>query len=362
MTENSSSRDLLLVGSVGLESAEAVFRTAGKMLGNRLHAIPDGETGARAVWVIWNRETFAANPALEVDPIEESTGGRITSATEGIRKWGGGSQLEQGKPPPPRLRVRKDIDPATIEFQSLGNVDNALTSYATFKRLRDLGDIPLGTRFQVSLPTTAASLNAHIVPDHHRLVEEALTRRVLTEVDEICAGIPHGDLAIQWDVSTEMGQVEEVRFHWFDNPLEGATGRLARHCDHVPSDVELGIHLCYGSYGNRHWKEPDDLGNCVSVFNAVASKVSRPIGWVHMPVPVERDDEVYYAPLSDLRLPTGTKLYLGLIHLRDGVDGARRRMAVADRVISDYGIATECGFGRRPPETIPALLTIHAEA
>ena len=27
-----------------------------------------------------------------------------------------------------------------------------------------------------------------------------------------------------------------------------------------------------------------------------------------------------------------------------------------------FGIATECGFGRRPAETIPELLRIHAEA
>jgi hypothetical protein len=37
-----------------------------------------------------------------------------------------------------------------------------------------------------------------------------------------------------------------------------------------------------------------------------------------------------------------------------------KRMATAHRYIGDFGIATECGFGRRPPETVPALIELHA--
>jgi len=39
----------------------------------------------------------------------------------------------------------------------------------------------------------------------------------------------------------------------------------------------------------------------------------------------------------------------------------RRRIAVAAKYASDFGIAAECGFGRRPPETIPNLLRVHSE-
>ena len=37
--------------------------------------------------------------------------------------------------------------------------------------------------------------------------------------------------------------------------------------------------------------------------------------------------------------------YLGLVHRTDGLDGARRRLAAAKKVVTDFGIATECGFG-----------------
>jgi len=78
-----------------------------------------------------------------------------------------------------------------------------------------------------------------------------------------------------------------------------------------------------------------------------------------MPVPRDRVDDPYFSPLRNLKLKSGTELYLGLIHLTDGVEGAKRRAAAAKRVMSDFGVATECGFGRRPPETIPDLLRLH---
>ena len=40
-----------LVGSLALDSAEEVFRTTSEILGDRLRRIPDGETGARSIWV-----------------------------------------------------------------------------------------------------------------------------------------------------------------------------------------------------------------------------------------------------------------------------------------------------------------------
>ena len=54
------------------------------------------------------------------------------------------------------------------------------------------------------------------------------------------------------------------------------------------------------------------------------------------------------------------RIYLGLIHDTDGVEGTMKRIATAQRFINDFGIATECGFGRRPAETVPALIDLHA--
>jgi hypothetical protein len=79
-------------------------------------------------------------------------------------------------------------------------------------------------------------------------------------------------------------------------------------------------------------------------------------------VPRDRTDDAYFAPLKQLQLHPETRLFLGLVHLTDGWEGARRRTAAASRFMPDYGVSTECGLGRRPAETIVPLLDLLAEA
>ena len=79
-----------------------------------------------------------------------------------------------------------------------------------------------------------------------------------------------------------------------------------------------------------------------------------------MPVPRDRTDEAYFAPLRQMQLNPETEFYLGLVHMTDGLEGTRARIAAAQAVVGNFGVATECGLGRRDPETIPELLGIHA--
>src|SRR5579883_481549 len=136
---------------------------------------------------------------------------------------------------------------------------------------------------------------------------------------------------------------------------------VTRLAERVPADVDLLFHFCYGDAGHRHVVEPTDTGDMVAYANRLAMRLSRPITQIHMPVPRARTDAGYFKPLTELRLDLGSRLCLGLIHHADGVLGTRRRMAAADRYVRDYDVATECGFGRREPSTIPELLRIHAE-
>jgi len=358
---DSSAREVLLVGSVGLKDSEEVFRAVGSLLGDRMRRIPDGETGPRTSWVARLRFALENNPAFEDDPRELAAGGRITHPTEGTRTWKGSAVVARGAPPPPRLRLRAGVKPEDIRIGNLGYPSAAIESYQTLCRLREEGVVPGHLRFQVALPTVAAFLNAHVVYEHHAIVEPIYRERLFSELDEILAAIPHRDLAIQWDVSTEMGQWEGVRHAYFADVKTGVIERLAIHCARVPRGVELGVHLCYGSYGGRHWMEPESTANMVEVHNRLAAMLERPIDYLHMPVPVARSDDAYFAPLRGLKLGGGTRLFLGLVHDTDGVPGTRKRIAAAEKYIADFGIATECGFGRRPPETIPNLLQVHAE-
>lgn len=78
-----------------------------------------------------------------------------------------------------------------------------------------------------------------------------------------------------------------------------------------------------------------------------------------MPVPKDRNDAAYFAPLEELKLQDNTQLFLGLIHHADE-DGTRRRVEAAEKVVKKFGVATECGMGRTPPEELESILKICA--
>lgn len=337
MTIRQKGRMVLLVGSVPLSSAEEVFEAVGAELGAFVKRIPDGETGPRSLWIVCQGEPMKNSQGLEI----------------------GGERQLQGGIRNPRYKVKEGLKPEDIKFARLGYADNALDSYKVFKRLRDLGKVPAQTRFQVCLPTPLSVVYAFFIASEVRRIWPFYERHLLAELDEITRAIPHNDLAIQIDIATEIHTFLEVPELEKAYPIEELVEAFARLGNRVPVDVELGYHLCYGDPGHKHVREPTDTGRMVDVYHRLANAVHRPITWVHMPVPRNRDDDPYFAPLRDLRLKSGTELYLGLIHLTDGLDGARRRLVAAKRAVSDFGIATECGFGRRPPETIPALLRLH---
>lgn len=327
-------REVLLVGSVPLGSAAEVFAACAHALDGQVKRLPDGETGPRTNWIAWQRALLGANPALK--------------------------QLPSAGPFPVFVLNPEHRGPVT--FGPLGYVKAALESYAVFKRLRGDGRIPAGMRFQVSLPTPLAVVAQYIEASAQSAVEGPYRDRLLTEAHEITAAIPHDELAVQWDVAVEFAVLEGVRRVHFQPVYDGVVERIRALRGAIPPAAEMGFHLCYGDSGGQHFKEPADTSLLVKIANAISEDSPRPIQWIHMPVPKERDDSAYFAPLKNLKLRPETRLFLGLVHPGDGIEGTRRRMAMAQRFVKEFGIATECGFGRRPPETVPDLLRIHAEA
>jgi len=164
-----------------------------------------------------------------------------------------------------------------------------------------------------------------------------------------------------------MGIVEEVFPAHFDDRFGGVVTRLGELSGWIPAEVLLGYHLCYGDAPSeegegRHWKEPADTSKLVAVANAVTERAARPLDWFSMPVPLSRDDDAYFEPLADLRLHDRTPLYLGLVHHTGGVEGTQRRIDTARRHCQrEFGVATECGMGRKPRERVPELLEIQAQ-
>jgi hypothetical protein len=341
-----SSERLHLIGSIPLGASEEVFRTLSKELGGHLSRIPDGETGERSRWVYFQGQMLRAHPDMEIDP---------TVRPYPFVQWDGKVVREI-----PQVRFKPGVDPDKVAFKT-GYDKAAAASYEVFKRLRASGAIAEGTRFQVSLPTPHSSGYLYVSgparPTYFRVYERAL----LEALANIVTAIPAADLAIQWDVCQEVLAFEG---YFKDRPADykkQTFDMLGRLGDAVPAGVELGYHLCYGSPADEHLVQPKDAAILVEMLEGTAAATRRPIDFFHIPVPKERTDEAYYAPLKSWKRAAGTELYLGLLH-HDDEAGDRRRVAAARKFIDDFGLSAECGWGRTEPGRLPGLLKGHRAA
>jgi hypothetical protein len=246
--------------------------------------------------------------------------------------------------PLPHFKLRSPLSSSEITFERLGYADAAKASYVVFSQLKQAGLIPASTRFQVSLPTPLARVFAFIVPKDQAVVEPAYEAAMFAELDQFAAAIPHHELAIQWDVAVEFGILERAMASSYEEAKRGVVERLVRLGHRVPADIELGYRLCYGDAGHKHFVEPADASKLVEVANAISAGVRREINWIHMPVPRNRTDDAYFAPLRSLQLRPETELYLGLVHFTDGVEGTRWRIAAAQKVLADLGLRLSAGW------------------
>ncbi|AMB59321.1 hypothetical protein [Microterricola viridarii] len=349
-----------LVGSINQPTAAATLRIVAENLGSDVARIPDGEVGERFHWIMFQGAVFAA-----VDGLVRTAGDPIMV---------GGFDRRP-------LTLDGSVAAEQLSFDPLGYADAAIASFSEFVALRDSGVIAPGTRFQVSVPSPLAALSAFVVDTDQPAVYPAYAAAIVREIAEITAAIPAADLAIQIDMATEFAFIEQValggtsRVAWFAGAsaeqsvptaeiISAAAAMAAAVATTIPDAVELGFHLCYGDVAEKHFVEPADSANLVATASALAAGIERPVNWVHLPVPIERDDAAYFAPLAELALHPETKLFLGLVHHEDGVEGATRRIAAARPVLAsagltEFGIGTECGFGRGPAERTAPLLRLH---
>src|SRR5215831_8125195 len=157
-----------LVGSIGLDTVEEVFRTAGSMLGRRLRRIPDGEPGPRRLWASFQYPLLRASPFLRPDP------------SGALRKTSGF----------PLLCLAEGVDAGEIRLGELGYAREARASYLDFLKARDNGDIPVGIRFQVCLPTPMSVIYAFCTAPDVVVIEVAYEQAMRREVETICRHIP----------------------------------------------------------------------------------------------------------------------------------------------------------------------------
>ena len=338
-----------LVGSVSLEDTDTVINSAVRTLGRHLGRIPDGETGPRQHWAYWQFTVIQQDPSFEQDPEEPPR--PFPLMTKGV--------LGQIEIRPAKFKSGIDLDSVKLNTTY---AEHALSSYRQFDKLKKAALVPPDTRFMVALPTPLAIALPHIsptaIPDFLKVYERSL----LEDVEVIVANIPASELSIQWDIACEVIGLEGG-FPIIGSPQEfeeQCFQQFARMDAAIPPEVEMGYHWCYGNPSGEHVIEPEDASLMVRLSNGVVARSPRTIDYIHMPVPIERTDDAFFAPFANLNVPEDCQLYLGLVHIEDGIKGAEARISAARKYVREFGVATECGLGRHAPEEIEPLLEIHA--
>jgi len=342
--------DLLLVGSVPLDTAEQVMRMFGPPLGPYLDYLPDGEVGDRRWWVLrlsW--QVFLGHPELELL--------NRPAPDEGVERL-----VPRDRSDVYAFKVKPGVD--VVHFGDpgwrLGFARDAASSYFVFKTLKKEGVIPRHLRFQVSLPLVNSVVTPLTFPTPGDLerVRPGYEQALGAEIRKIFDLIPPEELAIQWDCSWEItdvyGGIPNVAKA---GAIDRNIGQIRRLSPLVPEDVMLGFHFCFGTFGGWPRFAPDDLGAAVDLSNAALSAAGRKVNWIHIPA-LNRSDDKFYSPLKDLKLD-GTRLYLGLIH---SMDTFRVRLKTARKYAPPFGLGAYCGFGRLPTTALPQVLDEHLEA
>jgi hypothetical protein len=343
-------KELLLVGSVPLDTVEAVMTTFGGALGKYLPALPDGEVGERRSWV--NRlcyQIFNGHADLETLKRPKPEGGveQLLPRTRDD-SW--------------QFRVRPGVE--RIRFGNpgtrLGYARDAVASFFVFKTLREKGILPPDLRFQISIPMVNSVVRPLYFPDAKDLdrVRPGFEESLAAELAVIFARIPHKDLAIQWDCAWEVQAVSGgAPKDTAEARIDTHTAPIARLSPQIPSEVELGFHFCFGTFGGWPAFAPETLGPTIDLANAAIAATGRRVDWIHIPT-LNTTSESFYAPLARLEA-RGADLYLGAIH---SMPSLADRIAVARRFAPRFGLAAYCGFGRTPPDQLPRILEDHKNA
>lgn len=344
------SKDLLLVGSIPLDTVEDVFGQFGRTLGGQLMSLPDGEVGLRRHWISRvHYQVLAIHPDIKIL--------RHPRPDDGVERLFPHDASDSWQF---RLRPGATLPRFDEPGWRLGFARDAISSYFVFKTLRQQGVLPPHLRFQVALPTVNSMLPPRIFPEPGDVAKltPGLTEILQSEVATIVNNIPNDDLAIQFDCVTEIqdaygGMPELPR----DGAIERNLGQVRSILPAIPARVAVGFHFCFGTLGGWPRFRPNDLGPAVMLANAFVETADRQVDWLHVPV-LDDADDAFLAPLTALN-PRGARVYLGVVH---HMDGFAARVAAARRFLPQFGIAGYCGFGRMPSSDMPRVLAEHLQA
>ena len=258
----SSLRDLLyFVGSIPLKDGEDVFRQLHREVGPYFQRIPDGETGERGKWIVFQQRMLQEHPAMEIDPDSAAAAGGSMD----------GTVLREIR----RVRLKLDVDPESVVLDT-GYDRAALSAYSTFRRLRGDGTIPKDVRFQFALPTPMATGLMYVSPIGRDRYLYAYEQALLKALSNILAIIPHDELSIQFDVCQEVSGHRTTQ----RNQVFAGSADWRQRCRSVSSWASTSA---TAHQGDQPLIRLRDAGVLVELMNGIDAFAERRVDFVHIP-------------------------------------------------------------------------------
>ena len=298
-------------------------------LGDRLHTLPDGETGERRNWIIHIVEALRNHPDFEI-------------AREG--DWS-----DYDKTPRFKVVAGKRL---SADALSLGHAAAFHANYKTFKALRakhGLGDLA----YQVGIPGDLDLALFVFGPAGIVTRRRPFMEATLREIRAIHAE-GGDDVVFQIEVPAELAFVAQMPPPMRPLVASYMASGICRLARLSPAGTRFGIHLCLGDMNHRAIARLTDVGPVVQLANAIGRgwSAGRRLDYIHAPFAAANIppvlDESWYAPLSKLSLPTGTRFVAGCIHEDLSIDDQQKVIELIERRVgARVDLATACGLGRR---------------
>lgn len=347
----SALKDLMLVGSMRVDTAEEALRRAGETIGDHVSFLPDGEVGARQQFIMHlAQHVYSSHPDFELASRPAPAGELhdVLRPASFKDNW--------------RFTVKDGIE--RIRFGEpgwrLGYAEPAINGYFIFKTLRAQGVIPAGVRFQVTLPLAGYGCYTFVNrPEDWPKAVPGYEEALRAEIANIAQHIPPRDLVFQFDqvaVYQSAGAAGRGDTYTAAMNRERYAGAIAAIAPHVPADALLGFHLCYGGLEGWPSRRPP-LSDVIDAANLVAQSAGRRIDYIHLPL-LPHQDARYFDALRGLAVGTA-KVYLGVIHTLDDVADLRFRIDNARSRLPAFGIAAPCGIRSYP---VDDMLRFHQTA
>ena len=261
---------------------------AERRAGPFLRCMPDGETGERSRWVYFQRQMLLDHPAMEIDPTVPpykfvQWDGKVVREIEQVR-------FKPGVDPRPSLSRRVTTRPPSPPGRcSRTFVPPARSAPCASRSPADAAGqrLPLCQRAGARDLLRGLRAGAEIGAGQYR--EGDPGGRPLDPV-----GCLPGGAGLRGLLQGSPGALQEA-----DLRHAGAAGRCraGRRRDGLSPVLRLAARRALGSaQGRRHPGRDDERHR---------RRHQRPIDFLHIPVPKDRTDDAFYAPLKDFKAPPG---------------------------------------------------------